>query len=69
MASRPQTPAARRRLGRKFDAAEVLQCSVDTIDRYIKAGRIPVVRLPSGRQRVDLDELDRLIDDWKAESR
>ncbi len=72
MANRPQTaaqPTRRRPLGKKQDAATRLNCSVDSIDRYIRAGKIPVVRLPSGQKRIDLEELDRLIGDWKAASR
>jgi excisionase family DNA binding protein len=67
-ANTTQTPAQpkRRRLGKKPDAATVLKCSLDTLDRFIRRGAIPIVRLPSGRVRIDLDELDRLIDEeWK----
>ena len=62
-----QTPtqSKRRQLGKKPDACERLNCSPDTLDRYIKRGLIPIVRLPSGRIRIDLDELDRRIaEDW-----
>jgi excisionase family DNA binding protein len=65
-----QSPARpKRRLGKLADVATVLNCSVDTVDRYIRAGRLPVIVLPSGRRRVDLDELDRLIDGWRTASR
>lgn len=63
----PENPAQpkRRQLGKQVDAAVRLNCSLDTVARYIKQGLIPVVRLPSGRIRVDLDELDRRIaEDW-----
>lgn len=49
-------------------AAE-LGCSVDTVDRFIRAGKLPVVRLPSGRRRIDRTDLDRTIADWKTEGR
>lgn len=67
---KPQKPAQpNRRLIKLATVAERLDCSVDSVDRYIRAGKLPVVRLPSGRRRVDQDDLDRLIEDWKAESR
>ena len=49
-------------------AAE-LGCSVDTVDRFIRAGKLPVVRMPSGRRRIAREDLNRAIEDWKAESR
>jgi len=69
--SRPQKPAqpTKRQLIKLTTVAERLDCSLDSVDRYIRAGKLPVVRLPSGLRRVDQEELDRLIEDWKAESR
>jgi excisionase family DNA binding protein len=58
----------KRQLIKLTTVAERLDCSLDSVDRYIRAGKLPVVRLPSGRRRVDQEELDRLIEDWKAES-
>jgi excisionase family DNA binding protein len=49
-------------------AAE-LGVSFDTVDRFIRAGKLPVVRLPSGRRRVARKDLDRAIEEWKAENR
>ena len=62
-----QTPSPR--LLRLPIVAAELGCSLDTVDRYIRAGKIPIVRLPSGRRRVAREDLDRLIDSWKAEGR
>jgi len=58
-----------RRLINLRDVATELDVSIDTIDRFIRAGRLPFVRLPSGRRRVAREDLDRAIEDWKAESR
>jgi excisionase family DNA binding protein len=62
-----KTPA--RRLINLHDVATELDVSFDTVDRFIRAGKLPVVRLPSGRRRVAREDLDRVIEDWKAESR
>jgi excisionase family DNA binding protein len=71
VASKPQTAAQpkRRELAKISTAAKRLDCSMDTIDRLVKAGRLPIVRLPTGRRRIDLAELDALIEDWAASSR
>ena len=70
MANRRQTPAQpTRRLMNLRTVAAILGCSIDSVDRYIRAGKLPFVRLPSGRRRVDLEDLDRLIDEWKTETR
>ena len=71
MASKPQNAAEpkRRELAKISTAAKRLDCSMDTIDRLVKAGKLPIVRLPTGRRRIDLAELDALIDDWAAGSR
>jgi excisionase family DNA binding protein len=58
-----------RRLFKLTTVAETLDCSIDTVDRFIRAGTLPVVRLPSGRRRVTEEDLNRAIEDWKAESR
>ena len=65
---RPDRPAAPQLLKLRAVAAE-LDCSVDTISRYIKKGQLPVTRLPGGRLRVAREDLDRAIEGWKAESR
>jgi excisionase family DNA binding protein len=68
--SKPQNPAQpNRQLIKLTTVAERLDCSIDSVDRYIRAGKLPIVRLPSGRRRVDQEDLERLIDDWKAQSR
>lgn len=71
MANRQQkaAPPTRRRLVKLTAVAEVLDVSIDSVDRYVSAGKIPVVRLPSGVRRVDQEVLNALIEDWKAESR
>jgi excisionase family DNA binding protein len=63
----PQRPA--RRLLNLHDVATELDVSFDTVDRYIRAGKLPAIKLPSGRRRVLREDLDRTIADWKAESR
>ncbi len=70
----PQIPPHPLRLGRRgrlldlHAVAEELACSFDSVDRYIRAGKLPFVRLPSGRRRVAREDLDRAIETWKAES-
>ena len=67
-----------RRLRDKEGAAEYLSTSVDTIERLIYSGKLPIVRLPveraaNGRGRVgacrrvliDVRDLDRLVDESK----
>jgi excisionase family DNA binding protein len=66
-ATNQQRPA--RRLLDLHTVANELGCSVDTVDRYIRAGKLPVVRLPSGRRRVDREDLNRAIEEWKVASR
>jgi excisionase family DNA binding protein len=63
----PHRPAPR--LLNLHAVASELDCSLDTIDRYIRKGQLPVIRLPSGRRRVAREDLDRAIEDWKADSR
>ena len=70
MASKPQNPAQpKHRLINLRSVAAALDCSIDSVDRYIRAGKLPVVRLPSGRRRIDQEDLDRLIESWREESR
>jgi excisionase family DNA binding protein len=59
----------KRRLLNLRDVAAELDVSFDTVDRFLRAGRLPFVRLPSGRRRVDRSDLDAAIADWKAENR
>lgn len=47
----PRRPV--RRLLQLRDVATELSVSFDTIDRFIRAGKLPVVRLPSGRRRIE----------------
>jgi excisionase family DNA binding protein len=68
MAATPSQRPARRLLN-LHDVATELDVSFDTVDRYIRAGKLPSVKLPSGRRRVAREDLDRTIEDWKAESR
>lgn len=58
-----------RRLINLRDVATELDVSFDTVDRFIRAGKLPFVRLPSGRRRIDRADLDRAIADWKMEGR
>jgi excisionase family DNA binding protein len=57
---------ARRRLLDLHDVAGVLHVSVDTVDRLLRAGQLPFVRLPSGRRRVVPEDLERAIESWKV---
>jgi len=66
-APKPQTTA--KRLLNLHSVAAELDCSIDTIDRFIRAGKIPFIRLPSGRRRVSRDDLDRAIENWKEGNR
>lgn len=50
-----------RRLINLRDVASELDVSFDTVDRFIRAGKLPVVRLPSGRRRVTREDLDAAI--------
>jgi excisionase family DNA binding protein len=63
----PRRPA--RRLLSLRDVASELDVSVDTVDRFVRRGALPIVRLPSGRRRVAREDLDRVIEDWKADGR
>ena len=76
MSSNDDMPA---RLLDRVAAAHYLSASVDTIDRLIHAGALPVVRLPAERARngrgraggcrrvlIDRDDLDSLIENAKA---
>lgn len=66
MKSSAANKPARRRLLDLHDVAEVLHVSVDTVDRLVRAGRLPFVRLPSGRRRVVPEDLERAIESWKV---
>jgi excisionase family DNA binding protein len=66
-ADAPKRPA--RRLLNLRDVAIELDVSFDTVDRFIRAGQLPVVRLPSGRRRVAREDLDRAIQDWREAGR
>ena len=70
----PQTPHPLRlgRRGRLLDlhaVAEEFGCSFDTVDRLLRHGELSFARLPSGRRRVERDDLDAAIEHWKVQSR
>jgi excisionase family DNA binding protein len=68
--ARTQAPRPARLLTLSEVAEELGGVSLKTVDRYIKRGALPVTRLPGGRlRRIAREDLDRLIEDWKAESR
>jgi excisionase family DNA binding protein len=46
-----------------LEVAEILRISRSTIYRWIRAGTIPLIRLPSGDVRIDEDELDAWLAD------
>lgn len=56
-----------RRLHDLRDVADVLNCSVDSVDRMLRRGVLPFVRFPSGRRRVRPEDLDAAIENWKVE--
>jgi len=62
-----QTPSPR--LLRLPAVAAELGCSLDTLDRLIRRGQMPVVRYPSGRRRIAREDLDRVIESWRSEAR
>jgi len=66
-ANTPHRPAPR--LLKLHAVASELSISLDTVDRYIKKGQLPVVRLPSGRRRVAREDLDRAVEHWREEGR
>ena len=68
MAANTPHRQAPRLLNLRAVAAE-LDLSLDTIDRYIRNGKIQIYRLPGGRRRVAREDLDRAIEDWKVEGR
>ncbi len=57
------------RLLKLHAVASELSISLDTVDRYIKKGQLPVVRLPSGRRRVAREDLERAVEHWREEGR
>jgi excisionase family DNA binding protein len=64
-AKTPSWPAPR--LLNLHAVASELDCSFDTIDRYLRNGKLKFVRLPSGRRRVAREDLDRAIEEWKED--
>lgn len=54
-----------RRLINLRDVATELDVSLDTVDRFIRAGKLPAIRLPSGRRRVARQDLDAALEEWK----
>ncbi len=63
--SRANQPA-RRRLHDLHDVADVLHVSRDTVDRMLRAGKLPFIRLPGGRRRVVPEDLEAAIETWKV---
>jgi excisionase family DNA binding protein len=61
----PPKPA--RRLLDLHAVADELSVSVDTVDRMIRRGHLIAIRFPSGRRRVAREDLDRAIEQWRAE--
>ena len=64
MAATTVTKPARRLLN-LHDVASELDVSFDTVDRYVRSGKLPIVRLPSGRRRVAREDLERAIAEWR----
>jgi predicted site-specific integrase-resolvase len=60
MTANTVTRPARRLLNLRDVAAE-LDVSFDTVDRYVRSGKLPIVPLPSGRRRVTREDLDKAI--------
>ena len=54
--------APRRTLIGLAEAAELLDVSPRTLRRWVKAGRLPVTRLPSGRYKVALEDIERIAE-------
>ncbi len=50
------------------DVAKRLQLSIKTVQRWLKSGRLPIpyLRLPNGRYRVRVEELDRYVEDQSS---
>ena len=46
---------------RPGEAAEILQVTTETIRRWVRAGKLAVVRLPGGHIRVPQAEIDRIL--------
>jgi excisionase family DNA binding protein len=63
MATADPKIVAKPKLLNLHSVAAELGCSVDTVDRFIRAGKLPVVRMPSGRRRIAREDLDRAIED------
>lgn len=62
--TRPQ-----KRVLRLRDVAIELNCSHDTLARYIASGALPTIRLPSGRRAILREDLDAAIARWKDSGR
>jgi excisionase family DNA binding protein len=58
-----------RRLLNFSKAADRLDCSSRTIDRYVRAGHLPMVRLPGGHRRIDEQDIEALIASRKVAGR
>jgi excisionase family DNA binding protein len=49
------------------DVARELKCSIDTVDRLLRGGKLVFIRLPGGQRRVAADDLDAAIEKWRVE--
>ena len=47
--------------------AERLSVSRDSVDRLLRNGKLPFIRLPGGRRRVTPEDLERAIENWRVE--
>ena len=45
--------------------AKLADTSPRTVRSWVKAGLLPVSRLPSGHYRIKVEDLDDLMDSWK----
>lgn len=52
----------------KYEAATQLRISIRTLERWVEAGSLEVVKLPSGIVRIDAAEVARLSGGLKAEA-
>jgi excisionase family DNA binding protein len=62
----PATKPVRSRLLDLHDVADVLQVSHDTVDRLLRSGALPFIRLPGRARRVRPEDLEAAIERWKV---
>ena len=56
-----RAPKPPRRMGTIKQAAEILDCSIKTVDRYVQQGMIKQVRLSKRQIRYDLNQVEELL--------